>query len=171
MRNQETKEDERKGQKREHPDQRAVEVNRQKDDKSNRMVKFTPLVMPVDKILMQIKDEHYLKWPRPFHSSPHVCDKNKYCCFHKDHGHYTKDCRDLKEQIEELIRKEKLQKYMKKGDYNNFKGGNKGQREFSPRNDDHPHQPPKDIIGEIKTISGGPVTGGSFKSLKKACQR
>ena len=135
------------------------------------MVKFTPLVMPVDKILMQIKDEHYLKWPRPLHSSPHVRDKNKYCCFHKDHGHYTEDCRDLKEQIEELIRKEKLQKYMKKGDYNNFKGGNKGQREFSPRNDDHPHQPPKDIIGEIKTISRGPVTGGSFRSLKKACQR
>ena len=99
------KEDERRGQKRERPDQRAVEVNRQRDDKSNRMVKFTPLVMPIDKILMQIKDEHYLKWPRPFHSSPHVHDKNKYCCFHKDHGHYTKDCRDLKEQIEELIRK------------------------------------------------------------------
>ena len=60
---------------------------------------------------------------------------------------------------------------MKEGDYNNFKGGSKGQREFSPRNDDRPHQPPKDIIGEIKTISGGPVTEGSFRSLKKACQR
>ena len=146
-------------------------MNRQRDDKSNWTVKFTPLVMPVDKILMQIKDEHYLKWPRPLHSSPHVRDKNKYCRFHKDHGHYTEDCRDLKEQIEELIRKGKLQKYVKKGDYNNFKGGSKGQREFSPRNDDRPHQPPKDIIGEIKTISGGPVTEGSFRSLKKACQR
>ena len=46
------KEDERRGQKREHPDQRAVEVNRQKDDKSTWTVKFTPLIMPVDKILM-----------------------------------------------------------------------------------------------------------------------
>ena len=61
MRNQETKEDERKGQKRERPDQRTTEVNRRRDDKSNRTVKFTTLVMPVDKILMQIKDEHYLK--------------------------------------------------------------------------------------------------------------
>ena len=33
-----------------------------------------------------------------------------------------KDCRDLKEQIEELIRKGKLQKYVKKEEYNNFKG-------------------------------------------------
>ena len=127
--------------------------------------------MPVDKILMQIKDEHYLKWPRPLHSSPHICDKNKYYRFHNDHGHYTEDCRDLKEQIEELIRKGKLQKYVKKGEYSNFKGGSKNQREFSSSTDDRPHQPPKDIIGEIKTIAGGPPTGRPFRSLKKACQR
>ena len=120
------KEDERRGQKRECLDRRTAEVNRRRDDKSTRTVKFTPLVMPVDKILMQIKDEHYLKWPRPLHSSPHVRDKNKYCCFHKDHSHYTEDCRDLKEQIEELIWKGKLQKYVKKEEYSNFKGGNKG---------------------------------------------
>ena len=60
---------------------------------------------------------------------------------------------------------------MKKGEYSNFKGGNKSQREFSSRIDDHPHQPPQDIIGEIKTIVGGPISGGSFRSLKKACQR
>ena len=89
------------------------------------MVKFTPLVMPIDKILMQIKDEHYLKWPRPLHSSPHIRNKNKYCRFHKDHGHYTEDCRDLKEQIEELIQKGKLQKYVKKGEHSSFKWSNK----------------------------------------------
>ena len=138
MRNQETKEDERKGQKRECPDRRTAEANRRRDDKSTWTEKFTPLVMPVDKILMQIKDEHYLKWPRPLHSSPHVRDKNKYYRFHKDHGHYTKDCRNLKEHIEELIRKGKLQKYVKKGEYSNFKGSSKNQREFSSRSDDRP---------------------------------
>ena len=97
------KDDECKGQKREHPDHRITGANRRKDDKGTWTVKFTPLVVPVDKILMQIKDEHYLKLPRPFHSSPHICDKNKYSRFHKDYGHYTEDCRDLKEQIEELI--------------------------------------------------------------------
>ena len=61
------------------------------------MVKFTPLVMPVDQILVQIKDEHYLKWPRPLHLSPNVHDKRKYCRFHEDHGHYIKDYKDLKE--------------------------------------------------------------------------
>ena len=60
---------------------------------------------------------------------------------------------------------------MKKGEYSNFKGGSKNQREFSSRIDDHPHLPTQDIIGEIKTIVRGPLTGGSFRSLKKACQR
>ena len=30
--------------------------------------------MPANKILMQIKDENYLKWPRPLHLSPNVRD-------------------------------------------------------------------------------------------------
>nr|XP_023889935.1 uncharacterized protein LOC112001991 [Quercus suber] len=45
------KEDDRRGQKRDRPD-------RQIND--------------------GIKDEHYLKWPRPLHSSPNVSDKSKY---------------------------------------------------------------------------------------------
>ena len=127
--------------------------------------------MHVDKILMQIKDEHYLKWPRPLHSSPNVRDKNKYCRFHKDYGHYTEDCWNLKEQIEELIRKGKLQKYVKKGESSRFKDGNKNQRESSSRDKDNTSQPPQNVIGEIKTIAGGPFTSGSFRSLRKACQR
>ena len=34
---------------------------KRRDDKPSRIVKFTPLVMLVDKILMQIKDDHALK--------------------------------------------------------------------------------------------------------------
>ena len=64
--------------------------------------------MLVDQILTEIKDEQYLKWCRPLHSLPSVRNKRKYCRFHKDHGHYTEDCWDLKEQIEELIQKGKL---------------------------------------------------------------
>ena len=127
--------------------------------------------MPINKILMQIKDEHYLKWPRPLHSSPHILDKNKYCRFHKDHGYYIEDCRDLKQQIEELIQKGKLHKYVKKGEYSNLKRGSKNQSEFTSGSDDHPRQSPQVAIGEIKTIAGGLLTGGSFRSVKKASQR
>ena len=94
------------------------------------------------KILTQIKDEHHLNWPRPLHSSPNIRDKNKYCRFHKDHGHNMEDCRDLKEQVEELIRKGKLQIYVKKSEYSKFRNDNKSQHESSSSNDDRPSQPP-----------------------------
>ena len=60
---------------------------------------------------------------------------------------------------------------MKKGEYSKFRNGNKNRHESSSRGDDHPNQPPQDVIREIKTIVGGPFTEGSFRSLKKACQR
>ncbi|XP_065620943.1 uncharacterized protein LOC136063875 [Quercus suber] len=165
------RENDHRGQKRDRPDRRTNDEVRRKDNKSPRTVKFTPLVILVDKILTQIKDEHYLKWPRPLHSSPSVRDRSKYCRFHKDHDHYTEDCRDLKEQIEELIRKGKLQKFIKKGEYNKFRDENKGQHESSSKSGSHQSQPPQNVIGEIQTITGGPITGGSFKSLKKTHQR
>ena len=111
------KEDDQRGRKRDQTDRQNPKGNRRKDDKSSRPTKFTPLVVPIDQVLTEIKDEQYLKWPRPFHSSASVHDKRKYCRFHKDHGHYIEDYRDLKEQIKELIWKGKLQKYVKKGDF------------------------------------------------------
>ena len=36
---------------------------------SKKKLNFTPLVMPADKILMQIKDEPDLKWPKPLSTS------------------------------------------------------------------------------------------------------
>ena len=98
-------------------------------------------------------------------------DKRKYCRFHKDHGHYTRDCRDLKEQIKELIRKGKLQKYVKKGDSSRSRDGNKDQHEAPQRDEDHIPPHPQSSIGEIKTIIGGPSMGGSFKSLRKSHQK
>ena len=135
------------------------------------MVKFTPLAMHVDQILAQIKDEHYLKWPRPLHSSPNMRDKKKYCHFHKDHGHYTEDCKDLKEQIEELIQKGKLQKFVKKGDSSRPRDDNKDKHKAFQRYEDHMPSRPQSVIWEIKTITKGLSIKGSFKSLKKSYQR
>ena len=93
--------------------------------------------MPINKILVQIKDEQYLKWPRPLHLSPNMYDKKKYCRFHKDHDHYTEDCKDLKGQIEELIRKGKLQRFVKNGEPSRFRDDDKDKREASLRDKDH----------------------------------
>lgn len=92
-----------KGKKRERKDYSSSHDNvKLRNDKTIMMVNFTPIVMHVVKILMQIKDDHPLKWPKPLNCSPSSCNK-KYCRFHQDHEHYMNECRDLKEQIEELI--------------------------------------------------------------------
>ena len=64
----EEKEDDRRWEKKDRANQQNVEGSRQRDDKNARPMKFTPLVMLVDQILTKIKDEQYLKWPRPLHS-------------------------------------------------------------------------------------------------------
>jgi len=60
---------------------------------------------------------------------------------------------------------------VKKGD--SIRPGDDGgvKPEASPRNDDHKPHCQQSVIGEIKTIIGGPSTGGSFRSLKKSYQR
>ncbi|XP_075658632.1 uncharacterized protein LOC142628406 [Castanea sativa] len=133
------------------------------------LMKNPPTTMA--EMLLKIKDEHYLKWLRPLHSSPNVRDKKKYCCFHKNPDYYTEDCRDLKDEIEELIWKRKLQKYVKKGDSNRSKDNKKDKHGASSKDEDHTSHRPQSAIWEIKTITGGSSTGGLFKSLKKSQQR
>ena len=68
----------------------------------DRKTNFTPLDTPLDQVLMQIKDDVVLT--NKLKSNPNKRPKNKYCRFHRDHGHNTSKCYDLKQQIETLIK-------------------------------------------------------------------
>ena len=61
-----------------------------------RFTNFTPLNAPLDQVLMQIKDKGTLTFPGKLKSDPTKRSRNKYCRFHRDHGHDTTDCYDLK---------------------------------------------------------------------------
>ena len=50
---------------------------------------YTPLNTSLDQVLMQIKDDPYLKWPERMKRDPNKRNKNKYCYFHRDHEHDT----------------------------------------------------------------------------------
>ena len=58
---------------------------------------FTPLTVLIDQVLMQIKDEGALIFPGKLKGDPNKRFRDKYCCFHRDHGHDTTDCYDLKQ--------------------------------------------------------------------------
>ena len=71
-----------------------------------RFTSFTLLNAPLDQVLMQIKDEGTLTFLGKLKSDPSKRSRNKYCRFHRDHGHDTADCYDLKQQIRPLLEKE-----------------------------------------------------------------
>ena len=90
---------------------------------------FTPLTDPVDQVLMQIKDEEALTYPKKLKGDLNRRSKDKYYRFHRDHGYDIADCYNLKQQIEALIKQGKLQRFVKK------ERADQPPREQNPRRD------------------------------------
>ncbi|GAV80114.1 hypothetical protein CFOL_v3_23576, partial [Cephalotus follicularis] len=90
----------------------------------------------------------------------------KYCRYHRDHGHDTEECRQLKNQIEDLIRKGHLRKYV---DRDAPQGRREQRREEAPRQQEE--QQPQQPRGVIHTISGGVASGGDHSNARKAYGR
>ena len=128
-----------------HSKKRRTEEKKDRDNKkpgpSAQNQQYTPLNILLEQVLMQIKDDPSLKWPEKMKGDPNKCNRNKYCCFHKDHGHDTDECFDLKQQIENLIRQGKLRNFLRR-DHKDEKL--KGKIEESSR----------PSLGEIRVIIG-----------------
>ena len=54
---------------------------------TERFTNFTPLTIPIDQVLMQIKDDTTLTWPGKLKEDPNKRSRDKYCHFHRDHDH------------------------------------------------------------------------------------
>ncbi|XP_075644957.1 uncharacterized protein LOC142615940 [Castanea sativa] len=80
-------------------------------------------------------------------------NKNKYCRFHRDHGHDTDECYDLKQYVENLIRQGKLR---------NFLGRDHKDEKLKGKVEE-PSRPP---LREIRVTVGGTLVGQSSKSRK-----
>ncbi|XP_048491429.1 uncharacterized protein LOC125492757 [Beta vulgaris subsp. vulgaris] len=79
-------------------------------------------------------------------------DKSKWCDFHGDHAHLTEDCRHLKDNLEDLIRR---------GYFSKYKAQTKEGDLVKPTN-----RNVQSRISEIHVISGGPIHGGSINGAK-----
>ncbi|XP_050248433.1 uncharacterized protein LOC126695645 [Quercus robur] len=85
--------------------------------------------------------------------NPNKRNRNKYFRFHKDHGHGTDECFDLKQPIENLIRQGKLRNFLRR-DNKDKKLKGKVEESSCPS------------LGEIRVIIGGGSMGQSSKSRK-----
>ena len=101
-------------------------------------------------------------------SDPATRDNTRYCEFHKDYGHSTDDCIQLKKEIEYLIRRGYLRCFIAPENQPQNQAQNQAQAQQPPpppRQTTSQHQQP---IGEIHVILGGFAGGGESSSTKKA---
>ena len=109
--------------------------------------------VPLGQVLMQIKDDHSLKWPEKMKGDPNKYNRNKYCHFYRDHRHDTDECFDLKQQIENIIRQGKLR---------NFPGRDYKDEKLKAKVEESSRPP----LGKIRRIVGGNLICQSSRSKK-----
>ena len=119
------------------------------------------MIAPIDQVLMQIKGEGALTFPEKLKGNPSKKPRDKYYCFHLDHGHDTTDCYDLKQEIEALIRQGKLQRFVRK------ERTDPPQEQVPLRKNERPRPP----IGDIRMIVEGTAASGLSKKARKLTSR
>ncbi|XP_021859096.2 uncharacterized protein [Spinacia oleracea] len=141
---------------------------------------YTPLNINRATIFNVNKNEN---WKRPPPMIKRDRNMRKFCAFHNDCGHVTEDCLDLKDNIEEMIRRGYFSQYKAhQGNNNNSHTQGRQQAQLPP-----PYQPPRiehrapesSREGEIRghrnkekkptvyVISGGPIDGGTISGANQ----
>ena len=73
---------------------------------------FHPLTASVSQVLREVRNKQFLRWPTQMKSDPATRDNSKYCEFHRDYGHRKDDCIQPKREIEYLIRRGYLRRFI-----------------------------------------------------------
>ena len=130
--------------------------------------RFTPLTASVSQVLHEVRNEQFLRWPAQMKSNPATRDNTKYCEFHSDYGHRTDNCIQLRREIEYLIQRGYLRRFISPRNQAQGQAQNQSQASVQPpppRQTTTQHQQP---LGEIHVISGGFAGGGESSLARKA---
>ncbi|RRT36884.1 hypothetical protein B296_00039962 [Ensete ventricosum] len=110
------KQDESKRPRTEQPRGHPSGPPKRREDRSGMLPSRPPLI-PLNstqtEIFFQIRKKGLLKAPNPMKTHSERRNKRRYCCFHKEYGHDTEECRNLQNQIGDLIRDMHLGRYVR----------------------------------------------------------
>ncbi|XP_012835110.1 PREDICTED: uncharacterized protein LOC105955856 [Erythranthe guttata] len=133
--------------------------------------KFTPLKAKLMEVWMVAEQKGLVQPPRQMKENPKRQKSEKYCEYHRDRGHTTDECFQLKQEIERLIKKGHLGEFVDAPRHQKFQNKprfqHKGERP-NPRKDREDDNLPTQ--GIIAVISGGP-SGGDTPSSRRASIR
>ena len=105
-------------------------------------------------VLEKIKNEPFFKRPNKMMRNPEKRNRNLYYQYHQDHGHTTKDCRNLWDHLDQLVREEKLKQLLHHSSGQGSQANSRSQRDI-------PSRPP---LGTINVIFAAPSRTGSCLS-------
>ncbi|CAL1384138.1 unnamed protein product [Linum trigynum] len=78
---------------------------------------FTEYNDTLKNVLQYVKDRGYhIRWPGPMRGQPNEKNLDRYCDFHRDKGHYTADCYQLKTELQTLADKGMLNDFVRRGE-------------------------------------------------------
>ena len=67
---------------------------------------------PVHRIIDQIKNKPYFRWPNKIGGDPSRRNQNLYCTYYRDKGHTTEQYRLLKDHLGQLVKVGYLKEFM-----------------------------------------------------------
>ena len=112
----------------------------------------------MEELYERIEGRGLLYPPAPITKPTHQRDKSRFCKFHDTHGHTISQCRDLKIQVEDLVRNRYLDEYV---DGMSPVVESQYTRDEGVERDLEREQP------TIRVIAGGPTLAGDSNRARK----
>ncbi|XP_027100415.1 uncharacterized protein [Coffea arabica] len=129
--------------------------------------KLTPLNTSRSPVLSVMDQNGLGRAPPKMNGKKERRNPDLYCLYHRDVGHETEDCNDLKNEIERLIKQGYLKQFIRR-DASGPKDAKRPPRDGSPG---HGLGYETNIAGVINTIACGPTGGDNQNSRKRTYQQ